>query len=100
MTRELPEGHTVQYEHRRWQAWDPEMGTDIVLAKGGYTVAKILSKGGFEVARGTAFCRANENFNKRLGRTISLGRALKRLEAVTRVATERIVVLREDGGDA
>jgi len=47
---------------------------------GGMTVARLLDPATEEIrAVGIAICRADENYNKRLGRTIAIGRAIKEL---------------------
>lgn len=51
------------------------------LAKGGRTVVQIIDESGAVVVEAEARCRSNENYNRRLGRTIALGRALKKMGA-------------------
>ncbi len=74
----LPDGYTVKYEHRRRYMLaahhmpNPE-------AKGGSTVAHVYDAEGTLVAEGTAIVHPNDNYNKRIGRAVSLGRALKQL---------------------
>lgn len=87
MSRELPEGFTVKYRHERDEAFIPprfdrfdELGAVSVSPKGGKTEAFIFDSKGNEVATGEAVCRPDENFDKALGRTIALGRALQELE--------------------
>jgi len=75
-----PDGIRYRVTHkRRWkidphagQVWPP-------LAKGGLTLVEILGENDVVVAAGIATCRPDENYNRRLGRTIALGRALKHL---------------------
>lgn len=80
----VPEHLTVRYSHVR--NWKVEMTFKMdggvrryIDEKGGTTVATILD-GDKIVARGRAKCHPRENYNKRLGRAIALGRALKALE--------------------
>lgn len=65
------EGYTVDVKHTR---------TDGPL--GGETTAHIYSDKERKVllAAGTATCRENENFDRKLGLTIAIGRANKALE--------------------
>lgn len=48
---------------------------------GGVTVCNIVNEAGESVAGGVAKCCDRDNFNKRIGRDISLGRALKNLHS-------------------
>ena len=65
------------------QGWGPGRGP-FVFPKGGRTVVEILTKDTdvddvpLVLAVGVAVCRPDETYNRRLGRTIALGRALKR----------------------
>lgn len=77
--RELPEGHTVRYVHRR-RLVAKLHEKSVVLPTGGLTIARVLGPDGVQVAEGRARCRPDENFNKALGRQIALGRALADLE--------------------
>ena len=105
MKRELPEGARVKFTHGRclqpgggppvyWSKEDdPERVTwaelgnyvepgKIVSPRGGATHCKITLPDGTE-ANGEARCSHSDNYSKRLGRTISLGRALADLERRT-----------------
>lgn len=49
-----------------------------LLAKGGVTVANILSlEDGELVVQGKAYCSEQENYNRKIGGHIALGRAIK-----------------------
>ena len=48
----------------------------VPLTKGGKTIVTLIRDGNV-VGRGEATCRNDENFNKKLGRTIAIGRALQ-----------------------
>lgn len=69
MKRELPEGSVVKFQHMR------RYSRALPLAKGGLTECRVILPNGEEVF-GAARCRNTENYSKRLGRNISLGRAL------------------------
>lgn len=85
MKRELPEGYTVKYLHRhgvgriapRWCL----VGFDHLspVYHGHSTQAVVFDPDGNIAAKGVAMCRPEDQFSKRLGRTIALGRALKKL---------------------
>lgn len=80
MLRELPAGYSVRYHHERErEPVDADAFGDI-LPKGGRTEALIFDAEGNQVASGEAICRPDENFQKRLGRIVALGRALQELE--------------------
>lgn len=72
----VPEGLRVRYQHHRYL--DPSgEGTS---PKGGWTTASLLrdtEDGEQVVATGISYCHLNDNFNRKIGRDISLGRALK-----------------------
>ncbi len=74
MKRTLPEGARVKFRHER-------LYNDIAIAKprGGKTIATIVLPDGTEVT-GESRCSKRDNYSKRLGRDISLGRALASLE--------------------
>lgn len=86
MNRELPEGYTVRYKHFHgparhappWCLSDADRWGTVVL--GHSTTAVIFDPEGRAMAGGLAMCRPEDQFSKRLGRTIALGRALKQLE--------------------
>jgi len=73
--RQVPEGAVVKFQHRRERSFK---GT-VLEAKGGVTSCVLILPGGVEVY-GTAQCNSKENYSKRLGRDISLGRALAQAE--------------------
>jgi hypothetical protein len=82
--RQLPEGAVVKFRHRRERSKPkgqvPEMGElPTLAAKGGVTSCVLILPGGVEIY-GTAQCNSKENYSKRLGRDISLGRALAQAE--------------------
>jgi hypothetical protein len=78
VTRELPPGVTVRYyHHRRYRTSADGL---VVEPTGGWTHAVILDAEHNAVATGVADCHRRENYCKRLGRTIALGRALKALD--------------------
>lgn len=73
----LNDGRLARVRHERVTYID---GT--VMPHGGVTVVEIyLTAEDMKIekwiSQGVAFCRPDENYNKRLGRTIALGRALK-----------------------
>lgn len=90
MRPQLPEGYTVKYRHRRMTArgdmyslgsYERGLGEFLsVSPKGGETEAKVYGPDDAVVAIGVATCHERDNFNRRIGRDIALGRALKRLE--------------------
>lgn len=94
MKRELPEGYTVDYVHRhgvgrrRPARLEPTpisfLSTERYhqIAGGHSTEAVVCTSGGVIVSIGVAMCRPEDQFSKRLGRIIALGRALKALEAM------------------
>lgn len=51
-----------------------------LASKGGATRVEILDDDGVVLAVGTAQCRADENFSRKIGRAVALGRALKELK--------------------
>lgn len=63
-------GFKVRVMHHRL------MNLDGIKARGGKTVVEITTPNG-ETLVGMARCSRNENFNKRLGVRIALGRAFK-----------------------
>jgi hypothetical protein len=77
----IPEGLTVKYIHRR--EVEPIEKASIrhphptVAPRGGITTAFLSDADGRQVAQGVAVCHEKDNYNKRIGRAISLGRALK-----------------------
>jgi hypothetical protein len=80
----LPEGHTVRFHHQRYHKNAYKIGSKaIVDPKGGSTLAVVRDAEGIIVAEAEARCSRKDNFTKRIGRDISLGRALKTLGAQT-----------------
>jgi hypothetical protein len=76
-------GYDVEIRHHR--LWDEQAdGSFIIWPKGGTTVAYIGKKGigrdAVIYATGQAECREDENYNRKLGAIIALGRARKKLE--------------------
>lgn len=87
--KQLPEGANVRISHRRPAAGLETLGVaaEATLGalrqqglrphvQGGRTVARIELPDG-RMFTGEAVCRPDENFNKKLGRLIATGRALK-----------------------
>lgn len=81
---ELPDGYRVRYKHIRLYARGGIfVGIDDMYSlepKGGETIATVVDLHGDTIGVGYSRCRPDENYNKRLGRTIALGRALQDLE--------------------
>ena len=77
-----PPGYRVVYRHLRDRV-ETRDGTREVLSPHGGTTIALLYRGDAEIpsARGFAFCNETDNFSKRIGRDIALGRALKDLAA-------------------
>lgn len=67
MIPQVPEGLVAQYEHCRNSP------------RGGTTICRILNNNRVVVAVGEALCADNDQYAKKIGRDISLGRALKEL---------------------
>jgi hypothetical protein len=96
MKRTVPDGAEVRFSHGRriegqvgtWyrtkgkrgdlKAW-PEAGLT-PSPRGGLTQCRVTLSDGTE-AVGTAECSVRDNFSKKIGRDIALGRALKTLSA-------------------
>lgn len=76
MTPELPVGYSVRYRHHR-VAVDNDLR--LLGPKGGETEARVYGPDDSLVAIGVAVCHPSDNFSRRLGRSIALGRALKQL---------------------
>jgi hypothetical protein len=89
--RTVPKGVKISVKHfRSWQ--DPASGflynsdfpdgrKDILQPRGGATLADAFNSDGDWIASAEAYCSQKDNYNKRLGRQIAVGRLLKRLEA-------------------
>jgi hypothetical protein len=71
---EIPEGLHVRYQHVR------VFVNEKITPRGGYTIAYIEDADHNMIVKGVAKCRYDEQFNKRIGRDVSRGRALKRLK--------------------
>lgn len=106
-TPQIPDGATVSYEQYRYRAGDPEVYTALDFRgrlekgnpplrpeehmredgipldpRGGVTVARLTDdETGVILGHGEAWCSPWDNFNRKLGKTIALGRALKQLRA-------------------
>lgn len=87
MKRELPRGYAVEYRHAHGaRRLVPDRLRGQVrhaagLWAGSSTLAVISNPDDSVVSIGVAYCRPGDQFSKRLGRTIALGRALKALAA-------------------
>lgn len=82
MRPQVPEGIHVRYAHHRYRNPSGEG----VSPKGGWTTATLYRDVSAElgheapdqvVGTGVAYCHLNDNFNRKIGRDIALGRALK-----------------------
>jgi len=83
MRRKLPEGYRARFQHiRRREPRRPGFAETEggVSAKGGLTVVKVFDPEDNLVITAKAVCNPQDSFNKRIGRDISLGRALKAME--------------------
>lgn len=73
-----PEDFVAEFEHQQF-----EKPITVLLPNGheitprGFTYCVLKTKGGIVLREGLAWCRDNDQFNKSIGRQISLGRALK-----------------------
>lgn len=67
-------GMKVRVMHSRINGQD-----NVILPKGGCTVIEITDQNG-KTVRGTAECSRKDNFNRKMGNTIALGRALEKLK--------------------
>ena len=86
----VPDGLTVRYEHHRRgrtpsgltftvsptdrRHLSPE---DTILPTGGVTVAHLVDDAGNEIITAYAQCHDRDNYNRRIGRDIARGRAIK-----------------------
>lgn len=85
-SQQLDEGQKVNVSHLRavkdgllmtsyyWHKHELEPNP-----RGGLTIVHILDKDGNMLARGTARCSELDQYNKKIGRSIALGRALKKM---------------------
>jgi hypothetical protein len=77
----VPEGYSVKFTHRRFhRSAHPGKFDDhpVLSEKGGWTTARLIGPDGLVVLAETAYCHPSDNYNKRIGRAVSLGRALRR----------------------
>lgn len=85
MPREIPEGLHARYEHcRNYQLGSLDVTgveTMPLNSRGGTTCCYLEDEDNKVVARGYAQCSPSDQYNKSIGRAISLGRALKEYEA-------------------
>lgn len=96
MRPQLPDGYKVKYRHRRLAAGSGHYIDELAhgsfpiapAAKGGETEAKVYDPDDSVVAIGVATCHERDNFSRRIGRDIALGRALKRLAEKQLMAEE------------
>lgn len=92
----MPEGLKVRFRHERrlrnvwaghtylgtyWDARRDGLESQDILPQGGTTTCRLVSEDGAVVAEGVAVCSRRDNYCKRLGRDVSLGRALNALKA-------------------
>ena len=78
-------GYKVRVLHTRRYEQPNQFGRAILLSKGGLTEVCITQPGHDVIsAAGVARCSQNENFNRKLGVRIALGRALKQLRMCTK----------------
>lgn len=78
----LEDGTVIRVRHERISGPSEKPGKVVLFAKGGRTVVEILGEDGTPVVSGVAVCSPLDNYNRRLGRTIALGRAQKELRAL------------------
>jgi hypothetical protein len=71
MKRRVPDGVKVKFFHNR----SYEKDIPFVLPRGGSTECKLILEDGEEIVA-HARCSERDNYSKKLGRDISLGRAL------------------------
>lgn len=78
MNDQLPEGTKVEFSHNRRRS-----SAHVIEPRGGVTTAYIYEDKveGRVLATAQAHCSDEDNYNKKIGRQISLGRALKKLSA-------------------
>lgn len=70
---------TIWVDHNRPNHWDEALGKYVAEAKGGTTTVKLLNEAGDVLAEAEAVCSPLDNYNRKLGVTIALGRAQKKL---------------------
>lgn len=83
MTKTLPEGLHTRFEHcRNYRTGNLRGGEILPLdPRGGTTICYLEDEENNVLSRGYATCSKTEQYNKRIGRLISQGRALKSYEA-------------------
>jgi hypothetical protein len=75
VTLVVPDGYTVKYYHSRFIGLDGHPSP-----KGGGTTAHIIDSNGDVVSIGKSICSKKDAFNRKMGRTIALGRAIKQMK--------------------
>lgn len=86
MKPQVPEGHSVRYTHYRFVGDSTSklvipQSHEHVQPQGGMCVAKIKDEAtDLIVAIAYAVCHRKDNYNKRIGRDIALGRALMQMK--------------------
>lgn len=79
MRFKIPDGAVVKFRHERKRASGNVVSIDEgplpVLPRGGQTVCRVILPDGSEI-EGVAHCSKKDNYSKKLGRDIALGRAL------------------------
>lgn len=78
MRFKVPEGAKVKYRHERWVSTDDKGEDTVIHPRGGTTYCTVILPDEREV-KGRAECSAKDNYSKKIGRYISLGRALATL---------------------
>lgn len=78
MQPSVPDGLVAQYEHCRNHVLVSTQSQDVGVSPfGGATICRILDENRVVVAVGEAYCSEEDQYVKKIGRDISLGRALK-----------------------
>lgn len=67
----------LKFEYRHIRNYDEH---HTVRPRGGMTICYVCNEGGDVLETAYSQCHPNDNFNKKLGRLISSGRAIKKLE--------------------
>jgi hypothetical protein len=82
MMREVPEGYHVRFQHSRiLQNTFPKL---LPSPRGGRTYCYLEDESNVPVVTGVAYCSKEDQYNKKIGRAISLGRALKAYDEYVR----------------
>ncbi len=80
MKRQLKEGQVARYKHQhRLVTFNRPISAQVPVWRF-TTHAQVLATDGTVIAEGDAICRPEDQFSRKIGRDISLGRALKSLE--------------------